>query len=68
MSTCKCSSYFERTGTHADGCSLQRGSQRIWMPHWSPKAHRSFSASIFQIVGGRRWSLCLVTKIDGDKP
>lgn len=66
MSSCRCSSYFERTGTHADGCPRKRRSRRTWLPHRSPKAQRSFSGAMIQIVGGRRWSLCLITKIDGE--
>lgn len=65
MKTDRC---FERTGAHAEGCPCRRRSLRTWLPHRSPVAHRSFTAAIAQIVGGRRWSLCLVTRIDDAAP
>ena len=37
---------------------------RTFGPHSTPVAEQRFVGAVRQIVGGRRWSLCLVTKIE----
>lgn len=39
-------------------------SWRTWAPHRTPVAERRFVGAVRQIVGGRRWSLCLVTRME----
>lgn len=36
---------------------------RRWLPHRASGVHR-FQGTVRQIVGGRRWSLCLVTAME----
>ena len=39
---------------------------RTWLPHRSPVAEQLFVGGVRQFVGGRRWALCLVTRIHLD--
>lgn len=42
-------------------------SWRTWAPHRAPVAEQRFVGAVRQIVGGRRWSLCLVTRIEDQR-
>jgi hypothetical protein len=39
-------------------------SWRTWTPHRAPVAEQRFVGAVRQIVGGRRWSLCFITRIE----
>jgi hypothetical protein len=37
---------------------------KTWLPHRAPRSEQRFIGAVRQIVGGRRWSLCLITQIE----
>ena len=40
---------------------------RTFGPHSAPVAEQRFVGAVRQIIGGRRWSLCVITRIESDR-